>query len=85
MRANTSYPLNHSQAWRYCLSTFYKTTAQDSYELSPSALWITNQSFLFAFLNDVDMNNISLELEQKQIIYNSKHIEIHIEYYMTCE
>ena len=76
MRANASYTLNYSRTWRYYLSAFYKTITQDSYELSPSALWIVNKIFLFAFVGDVDMNDILRKLEQKQSVHISKHIEI---------
>ena len=74
MTANAGYLLNYLRMWRYYISALYKTIAQDSYELSPSGPWIINQTFLFAFVSDVDMNNILLK--QKQIIHISKHIEI---------
>ena len=57
-------------------SAIYKTIAQDSYELSPSGLWIINQTFIFVLVSDVDMNSILLKLEQKQFIHTSKHVEI---------
>ena len=76
MTANASYPLNYLRTWRYYLSSFYKPITEDSYELSPSALWIINQTFLFFSVNDVDINNILLKLNQKQFMHISKHNEI---------